>query len=663
MSRQSFGSAFRYIVEPGDFNWLQHFLVLAFSPFLYNQRGSLIFINYFCFFVSISIVYRTALLSKVSRFWAFVAALLVAAMPWNFHALMQFNLTSLMPEPIFVDALLCSTALFCWFISNPHSKITAIAVGVALGATVWSRGNAFMSLVMPLAGFALVTLIRFVWPKSRLSVQVVANLALMAVICSAMAAIYFYFTYHAIYSYYSNAATSLQFEYQRKLAGSAWILLNMPGLAISGRWFPLVSDGTPYYAVALTVFGHLIAIYSAICGTRKILSDDRGQVIVGALGVIGAISFYLYLIFALLTFSGFYSAAEIRPLHQFEPALVGLICCALSVLFGLFSRRGMPQMDSVFLYVGAAVIFTLSSVQITKSSFQSIIDANGWGVNRFKRSPSADASRCRRLNELDQAYLSSEDVSRISLLFGQETANASAYFFWFGVFNGPIARYYAAQNNVTPFSELPMRSDADARFWFSTFDPKLVATEDAFREYLDYVFAKSKLIVIPEQLDALTGIWPSPVVAYRKEIAAALNTPGRAPDYGVWAIIDESPVTRVFILKRRNPQEPDDGLEQFPRTWGTPAQVVGRNFKGARTVARKAWWQADARATPQLLYAYRNYNVVRVGRLYVAAAFDLGPLNINEVLTRNVSWPPSEKFILARDVSSLKPAIDACTVE
>jgi len=259
--------------------------------------------------------------------------------------------------------------------------------------------------------------------------------------------------------------------------------------------------------------------------------------------------------------------------------------------------------------------------------------------------------------------LSSEDVSRISLLFGQETANASAYFFWFGVFNGPIARYYAAQNNVTPFSEVPMRSDADARFWFSTFDPKLVATEDAFREYLDYVFAKSKLIVIPEQLDALTGIWPSPVVAYRKDIAAALNNPDRAPDYSVWAIIDESPVTRVLILKRRNPQEPDDELEQFPRTWGTPAQVVGRNFKGARMVARKAWWQADARATPQLLYAYRNYNVVRVGRLYVAAAFDLGPLNINEVLTRNVSWPPSEKFILARDVSSLKPAIDACTVE
>jgi hypothetical protein len=663
ISRQSFGSAFRHVVESGNFNWLQNFLVLGFSPFLYNQRGSLIFINYFCFFVSTSIVYRTALLSGVSRFWAFVAALLLAAMPWNFHALMQFNLTSLMPEPVFVDALLCSTALFCWFIANPDSKILAAAVGVALGATIWSRGNALMSMPVFLVGFALAILIRFVWPKFRLSVQVVVNLAVAAAICSAMAAVYFYFTYHSIYSYYSNVATSLQFDYQRKLAGSAWILLNMPGLAISGRWFPPVSDGTPYYAVALTVFGHLIAIYSAICGTRKILSDDGGQVIIGALGMIGAISFYLYIIFALVAFGGFYSAAEVRPLHQFEPALVGFICCALSVLFELFSKRRMPQTDSLLLYVGAGVLFCLSSAQITKLSFQSIMDVGEWSVSGFKQLPPADASRCRQFNELNQAHLSSEDVSRISLLIGEDATDAPAYFFWYGTFNAQIARYYAVQNNVAPFSELAMRSDGDGRFWSFAVDPKLMATEDSFREYLDYVFAKAEMIVIPEQVEALTVMWPSPAVAYRKDIAAALNNPDRAPDYSVWAIIDESPVTRVLILKRRNPQGPDGDLEQFPRTWGTPAQVVGRNFKGARTVARKAWWQADARATPQLLYAYRSYNVVRVGRLYVAAAFDLGPLDINEILTRNVSWPPSEKFILARDVSRLKAAIDACTVE
>jgi hypothetical protein len=291
------------------------------------------------------------------------------------------------------------------------------------------------------------------------------------------------------------------------------------------------------------------------------------------------------------------------------------------------------------------------------------MNAKEWSVSGFKRLPPADASRCRQLNELDQAYLSSKDVSQISLLLGEETVNKSAYFFWFGVFNGQVASYYAAQNNVAPFRELAMRSDNDGRFWFHTLDPKLVATEDSFREYLDYVFAKSDLVVIPEQLDALAVMWPSPIVAYRTEIAAALNTPSRAPDYSVWAIVDENPITRVLILKKRNPQEPDDDLEQFPRTWGTPAQVVGRSFKGAHMVARTASWQADAHASPQLLYAYRSYNVVRVGRLYIGAAHDLGPFDVNDVLTSKISRPPLEKFIVVQDASTLKAAIDACTAE
>ena len=64
---ESFGSTFRHVVESGNFIWLQHLLVLVFSPFLYNQRGSLIFINYFGFFISSVVVLRTALLCGVSR--------------------------------------------------------------------------------------------------------------------------------------------------------------------------------------------------------------------------------------------------------------------------------------------------------------------------------------------------------------------------------------------------------------------------------------------------------------------------------------------------------------------------------------------------------------------------------------------------------------------
>ncbi len=657
MSHESFGSALQYIVTSGNFIWLQHLFVLAFSPFLSNQRGSLIFINYFAFFVSIIIVFRTALLCSVPRFWAFVVSLLFAAMPWNFHALLPFNLTSLMPEPIFVAALLSSIVLFCWFISDPYSKETAMAAGFALGATIWSRGNAFLYLATPLIGLALVTILRFVWPKWRLNVRIATGFAIVALTCFVMAAIYFYFTYDAIYSYYLDHATSVLFDFRTKLAGSKWILLNMPGLAISGRWFPPNWEGTPYYAVALTVFGHVIVLYSAIAGVKKIVSDDRSQVIIGALGMIGAATFYLYIPFAALTFGGYYSDVSLRNMHPFEPALVGFICCALSVLYKLFSKRGMPQLHHEFLYVAAGAIFVLNAVEITRSSFKTIADAGTWPV---RRSLNTNVSRCGLLNELYHTYLASEDLNRLSLLLGEAAKDRFVYFFWYGAFNEQLTEYYAAQSNVAPPTGVPLRSNNDSRFWFFTFSPELVTTETSFREYLEYVIARADFVVLPERLDAFGIMWPSPMNAYRKEIAVALNSPEVTSSYHVWAIIDEKPYTRVLILKKHYLQAPDDGLEPFPRTWGTPAQVIGRDFKGARVVAQKAWWEADANALPHLLYAYRDYNIIRVGQAYIGAAHDLGPMDINPVLTGAAPRPPLEKFIVARDTSRLEAAIDAC---
>jgi len=272
----------------------------------------------------------------------------------------------------------------------------------------------------------------------------------------------------------------------------------------------------------------------------------------------------------------------------------------------------------------------------------------------------ANVSTCRQLNEIDDTYLPSEDVRRLSLLLGEETKDKLVYFFWYGIFNGQIAQYYAAQSNVAPPREVPLRSDKDRLFWLHTFNPALLSPEPSFREFLDYVLARSDFVVIPERLEALETLWPSPMVAYRNDIAAALNSVEIAPDYRVWAIIDEKPYTRVLILKKQDPQAPDSGLELFPRTWATPAQVVGRDFKGALMVGQKAWWQADAKALPRLLYAYENYNVVRVGQLYIGAAHAMGPANINAILTNTVPRPPLDQFIIARDALRLHAAIDAC---
>ena len=595
-SHDDFAATLRYIVESGNFIWLQHFLVLAFSPILSNQRGSLIFINYFGFFISTIVVFRTALLCKVSHFWAFIVALLFAAMPWNFNALMQFNLTSLMPEPIFVQAFLCAIIFFCWLVLNPSSKRTAIMAGIALGAAIWSRGNAFMYLAMPLAGFVLVAVLRFAWPKHRFNMRVFVGFAVMALTCSAMAAVYFYFTHHSIYSYYLNHATSLQFDSARKLAGAKWILLNMPGLAIAGKWVPPDLEGTPYYAIALTILGHIVVLYSAIGGVKKLISGDGSEIIIGALGAIGGVTFYLYTIFALLTFSGYYSEVEIRILHPFEPAFVGFVCCALSVLCELFSTRRMPQLQHELLYVAAGAIFALNAVVITKSSLGSIMDMKGWSVYGFKRLSDRTVSSCRQLNEFGHVYLPSEEVSRFSLLFGKQAASRLVYYFWYGIFNHAIVEYYAAENNIEPPVQVPLRSEDDDKFWFWTFNPELVTTEGSFRGYLNYVLQTADFIVIPERLDAFRIMWPSPMVAYRKDIAAALNSPEIAPDYDVWAIVDERPYTRVLILKKHDQRAADESLEQFPRTWGTSSQIVGRDFKGALVVDQRAAWEGDAHA-------------------------------------------------------------------
>ena len=68
--------------------------------------------------------------------------------------------------------------------------------------------------------------------------------------------------------------------------------------------------------------------------------------------------------------------------------------------------------------------------------------------------------------------------------------------------------------------------------------------------------------------------------------------------------------------------------------------------------------EAADRATPELLYAYKGYNVVRLGELYIGVAQELGPMDIRDVLENATPRPPAEKFIVARDISSLDATID-----
>ena len=66
----------------------------------------------------------------------------------------------------------------------------------------------------------------------------------------------------------------------------------------------------------------------------------------------------------------------------------------------------------------------------------------------------------------------------------------------------------------------------------------------------------------------------------------------------------------------------------------------------------------EVSVTPQLLYAHKDYNITRAGEFYVGVAQELGPTDVDAVLTHAVPRPPATKFIVSNDTSSLESAID-----
>jgi hypothetical protein len=272
--------------------------------------------------------------------------------------------------------------------------------------------------------------------------------------------------------------------------------------------------------------------------------------------------------------------------------------------------------------------------------------------------PNVQLNECNA-NELGKSYVNNGDLKDFSLRFRDAAAGKYVYFLWYRIFNKAIVNYYAAQDNLPDITALPERTKTDRTLFAETYTPDLLAPESFYVGLFNYALSKSDFVVIPEQLEAYEALEPSPIVAHRNDIAAALNSPEISPEFLVWAVIDEY-ATRVLVLKRRDGSEADANLEPFPRTWGSPSQIVGREFKGALVVHRRSQTQIEADAAPRLLYSEGIYNVVRVGDLYVAVSQQLGPLDVRDVLQNRGPRPPAQKFLVAHDISRLKVMMHAC---
>jgi hypothetical protein len=628
----------------GTFLWLQGFLTVLLSPFLYNERSSIILINYFFLLVTSVLILRTAMLARVAPLWSFCLTLVFICAPWNINAHMEFNLTSLMPDPLFFNAFVLAILVPCWWLSAPQSLGAAVATGLALGIAVWARGNSFIYCGLLLPGFGAVVFARLYWARNQiLNAVTLRRLAVVVAVAVVMTAVYFLYEFNAIYDYYFGVASSVLFDVHKKLAGAKWIIRNMPGLALAGGWY--YGAPTPrVVAVGLTLTAHAAAIASLIIGFRKLRGSERAELLTGALGVVGGSIFYVDLVFALFTFSGFYSDPEFRDPHTFEPAFAGITCCALSLLFAALRGRE-PKRDPSYAYFAIGAFAAILATYVLGSTLAEELKSH------YSSTPSTPCDD----RVYGQRYLPARDMSRLSGILSAATTKKFVAYLWYGLLNSQILQYYTVQRNEAEPRELPLPNSELFDYWLSTFNPEVLTPEPKFRSYLQRILKEAEFVVIPETLGAYDEIWPCAIVAYHQDIADAINS-AEAPDYVVWATVEDNN-TRALILKRR--EASDTSFDVFPRTWGTSKQIIGRTFKGAFNVSTKPVG-GPGTSSVTVLFSLNGYNIMRVGSRYVAASQRVGALDPSAILSGAAPRPRPSDFIVATDLESLRSEISVC---
>jgi hypothetical protein len=87
---------------------------------------------------------------------------------------------------------------------------------------------------------------------------------------------------------------------------------------------------------------------------------------------------------------------------------------------------------------------------------------------------------------------------------------------------------------------------------------------------------------------------------------------------------------------------------------------IGKTFKAEHIASIGECLKDEGyAATPQLLCAYRGYNVVRFGESYFVVAVQLGQIDLPAILAHEVPRPPATKLIVASDISSLRATLES----
>jgi hypothetical protein len=468
-----------------------------------------------------------------------------------------------MPDTVFLWMMCSAAILTIVYLTWPHRRGYALASALAIGLSVWARGNSslYVGLLVALAGVGLVVSIAWNRPWDRTAA---ANFVLWLATIASLSAFYVYNHYERIADYYGRiyAFNAPAYTTERALTGALWIVGNVPG-----AYFAYARDSLVTHVLSFAF--HTYFLWLLVHATRRLraAATDRGRLVAIAL-LLSAVYYLTGLLLGGASLAPIYSWPVFRVFGPFAPILLGVVISFAVFLALAVDRLGwITARNTAFVAAVLAAIIAVTSATLSRRYLL---------PQSFVEQPST--------------RMYTEDYRNFALALPELTRGRPVAFLWYGDLSAPGVDYY--DRRVSRFSpRIATRIDVvDTSSLYRTgLDARLIASADEFRSSLRTVLGEADFIVIAERLDdyELEPTLEEPRVrqrsaglfgVYSREFADVINDP-RGPSYLIRAIVQGRPGHRVFLLEKLFGMPPP-GVPVFERDWGTPHQRVGREFPG-----------------------------------------------------------------------------------
>jgi hypothetical protein len=540
-------------------------LVSVLSPFLIKETSSLVLVN----FVAIlgAILCLRLLLSEagIDRSIAATVTMLVWLLPFSYTQQVDTtSLLSMMPDPIFLWTICGAAIVTALFVSFPERRGLALGAGVFSGVALWARGNSF-SYVGLLVGCAVaISGVRLV--SGDRDARRIVNQTLWLGTIVAVGGFFYVYHYARISDYYYGwiySANVNAYSLEKALVGAKWILNNIPGVFFTHTrdtvLARLISYGFDVYFVWL--------LWHAAVQRRHAAGPP--EVAVRYALLLAAVYYLAGLLLGCVSLGSIYSAPSFRVLGPFAPILVGIVM-SLAILVALAISHAGWMTDRVARYapVIVALVVAVYAAALTRT---------------YMLTPG--------IVEDKDVGLYAIDYQAFSLKFSEITRGRPVAFLWYGDLSSMGVSYYQAKLvRFDPRKKSAVINSVNLRNLYRTsLDPTQVASAAEFQAMVQAVLSEADFILIPEDLNdyklptnfeeaKVRQRDPGLFATYYMVLAEMLNDPS-GPTFAVRAVVNGPSRHRILLIEKLyGPPGVDSTV--FPKTWGTPQQVLHRAFAG-----------------------------------------------------------------------------------